>query len=423
MRHSLPSLAAYAALVLSLVSRTVASWPGKDKPVIATYYPSYNAKLLPAADIPWDLYTHIDYFVAETRPTPTSAMAVDNESNMKEVIAGAKKHGLSISLTVGGWTGSRYFSTNVGSPKNRTAFADTLVRFIKQYGFNGLDIDWEYPALQGIGCNAISVQHDTANLLAFIQLLRQKLGSGYRLSADVSLQGFIGSDGNYLSNLSEFGKVLDYVTVMAYDIFGPGYYAPDYITGPNAPLYDTCAPSYAKGSGSAGVSAWVKAGMPRSKILLGVPSYGYGYETLSNNLVSTHYSPHSHKTSFLYQNASSTTPAGGSTADPAGIDECGNQQGPGGQWLYNELVQRGKLTDSAGKKGGQGYRRYYDECSQTPFLFNNATQSFIAYDDPQSLTAKGTWAKHAQLAGLNVFDATGDTTDNALLKAARSAFL
>ena len=66
------------------------------------------------------------------------------------------------------------------------------------------------------------------------------------------------------------------------------------------------------------------------------------------------------------------------------------------------------------------------DCTRTssqPFLFNPTTKSFISYDDPQSFALKGAYAKKAGLAGVNMFDSTGDTLDAALLKAVRSTFL
>jgi chitinase len=66
---------------------------------------------------------------------------------------------------------------------------------------------WEYPAKQGIGCNVISAS-DSANFLSFLQALRKKAPK-LILSAAVSLKPFIGSDGNPMSSVSEFAKVLD----------------------------------------------------------------------------------------------------------------------------------------------------------------------------------------------------------------------
>jgi len=70
---------------------------------------------------------------------------------------------------------------------------------------------WEYPGKQGIGCNVIS-KDDTANFLLFLQRLRSLDGAqDIILSAAVAVVPFIGSDGNPISDVSEFAKVLNYI--------------------------------------------------------------------------------------------------------------------------------------------------------------------------------------------------------------------
>jgi GH18 family chitinase len=73
--------------------------------------------------------------------------------------------------------------------------------------------DWEYPGVPGEAGNIISPA-DTDNFLKFLQLLRKKFGSDYRISAAVSVKGFMGADGKYLNDTKAFSKVLDYITIM-----------------------------------------------------------------------------------------------------------------------------------------------------------------------------------------------------------------
>ena len=70
---------------------------------------------------------------------------------------------------------------------------------------------WEYPNKQGIGCNIVS-PNDTANFLSFLQTLRDQDGAqDLIISAAVSVKPFVGSDGNPMSDVSGFAKVLDYI--------------------------------------------------------------------------------------------------------------------------------------------------------------------------------------------------------------------
>ncbi|KAG0146201.1 hypothetical protein CROQUDRAFT_44730 [Cronartium quercuum f. sp. fusiforme G11] len=424
MRFQLASILLLTCRALTLetcVGKPDSHRPAKAsrmEPVVSSYYPGYAANLLPPEAIPWKQFNHMDYFVAVPQDTPDLPLVLDDEENMKAVVAAAKKNNVSISISIGGWTGSRFFSTNTGNAHNRTVFVNTIAEFVKKNGFQGVDIDWEYPNRQGMGCNVIK-QADSANLLAFLERLRMKLGPSARLSAAVPVQGFDGPDGQPLKDHSAFGKVLDYITIMAYDIYGPGWAK---YSGPNAPLYDTCSDPANKFSAQRAIDTWVRTGFPASKIILGVPSYGYGYTTLSPKLKQTRFAGSGLGSSLYYQEVSPTVPPGGVTSgasDPAGTDACGNPTGNGGNWLFRELIETQKLSKNT-RKGLNGYTRYYDACSRTPFLFHSESKNLISYDDPLSLAKKATLAKVHGLAGVNVFDTTGDTKDSILLKSINS---
>jgi chitinase len=117
-------------------------------------------------------------------------------------------------VSLGGWTGSQWFSTAVGDSANRTAFVKTVLNFANKYELDGIDFDWEYPGNQGIGCNAIS-PNDTSNFLLFLQALRSKPdGKKLVLTAATSIVPFYDKDGIPSTDVSAFAKVFDHIAVM-----------------------------------------------------------------------------------------------------------------------------------------------------------------------------------------------------------------
>ncbi|OAV95374.1 hypothetical protein, variant [Puccinia triticina 1-1 BBBD Race 1] len=378
-------------------------WADRGKQVISGYYPSYNAHIQPPSKIPWSHYTHIDYFVAPVQDDPGNPLKIENETNLIETVKLAKAHNVSISLCVGGWTGSKFFSNLVKTDGSRQKFTTSLVQIIKKYNFDGVDLDWEYPGVPGEEGNIISPL-DTENFLKFLKLLRKKFGRNYRISAAVSVKGFMGADGKYLKDTKAFAKVLDYITIMAYDIYVAG--AGRSLSGPNAPLFHTCSDPQSKFSVSGAIKTWIKSGFHSRKILLGLPAYGYAYTLLSSELKPTKFSGLKQKESLLFQNTTAKPPQGGKiSATP-------------GHWLYHELYLDEKLAKD-GRRGTSGYKRHFDECTRTPFLFNKENKNLIVYDDRRSIFEKALFAKSKDLGGINIFDTTGDTPDRKLVETIR----
>ncbi|KAI8449339.1 hypothetical protein BY996DRAFT_8689916 [Phakopsora pachyrhizi] len=116
------------------------------------------------------------------------------------------------------------------------------------------------------------------------------------------------------------------------------------------------------------------------------------YTLKSNKLTETKFSGDSKKTSHLFQSTTGVPPKAGKTADVGGDkDACGNVNPPGGQWLFKELSGTKKLTSNA-KKGLGGFERHAHKLAKAKFVLRHG------------------------LAGVEVFDATGDTDDNILLR-------
>jgi len=177
------------------------------------------------------------------------------------------------------------------------------------------------------------------------------------LSAATAIVPFIGPDGNPLSDVSEFAKVLNFIEIMNYDIWGSW----SDTVGPNAPLNDTCAASPNQaGSAVSAVQKWQKAGIPLEKIVLGVATYGHSFRVNKADAFVTG------STTLLAPNPpfnAVNKPTGDSWADAAGVDSCGNAQSAGDSVNFWGLIDLGYLNANGSLKQGIFFR--YDNCSQT----------------------------------------------------------
>lgn len=353
-------------------------------------------------------------FAVTTPNVNVLGLDVSDEVRLPQFVSLAHQNGVKASLSIGGWTGSRYFSTAVGSAENRTSFVRTVTTAAKKYGLDGLDFDWEYPGAQGIGCNLVD-PNDTANFLLFLQELRTTTtGRSLILSAAVYVTPFADASGSPSQDVAGFADVLDYIAIMNYDLKSNTAIG----AGPSSPLDDTCAPSGAKwGSAVSSVAAWSDAGIPLSKLVLGVGAYGHSYIIPSS--VALDKSNASSLNSYP-----SYTPSNRRRGDrwdgEGGVDVCGVTQGPGGVYTYWGLIEEGFLKPDG--SAGDGVVIRYDDCSETPFVYHPTSQVYVSYENVRSFGAKGDFIYTSNLAGFALWEA-GNDYHNVLLDSINNAAL
>ncbi|KIP07396.1 glycoside hydrolase family 18 protein [Phlebiopsis gigantea 11061_1 CR5-6] len=412
---SVPALS-FLALAHSAYVRAVPVCSSASAAVATTWYTGWHAQYMPLEGVSWDKYSSISYAFAMTTPDPSVILLQDSDKDiLRNLVEMAHQNNVAALLTVGGWTGSRYFSTAVGSAENRTQFARALLDMVDKYNLDGIDIDWEYPNKQGLGCNIISNQ-DTPNFLSFLRELRSTdEGRNMTVSTATSIVPFASPNGTPTTDVSPFAEVLDYVTLMNYDVFGTWSAA----VGPNAPLDDTCAPpQYQQGSAVSAISAWTTAGFPANKIVLGVGSYGHSYFVSQDNAFAdaTQSAAQASETTLLAAYPpfdASLQPLGDSwdAVEPASTDACGNPTagGPSGIFNFRGLIEKGLLAEDGTPAAGMGFR--FDNCSQTPYVYSPQTSTMVSYDDAQSFAAKGQFIQQSGLLGFAMWEAAGDYED------------
>ena len=204
---------------------------------------------------PW-VMTHINYAFGHVNDT-FNGVRIDNHERLR-MIVGLKKQNpnLKVMLSVGGW-GSGRFSEMAATAENRTSFARDCKRIAEEFGLDGIDIDWEYPTQGGAGIS--SSPDDTKNFTLLLQTLRKTLGRKLLLTAaTVSSAQFI--------DFSSCVQYMDFVNVMAYDMADPSHH--------HAALYPSSVSGYC--TSSQAVENHLKAGVPKEKLVMGVPFYGKG---------------------------------------------------------------------------------------------------------------------------------------------------
>jgi chitinase len=88
--------------------------------------------------------------------------------------------GMKVFISVGGWdAGGAIWSDMVSTEDNRATFIKSAVSFMRTYGFDGIDLDWEYPSASDRG----GVAADKENLVTFLMELKTACGSKYGISA------------------------------------------------------------------------------------------------------------------------------------------------------------------------------------------------------------------------------------------------
>src|SRR5690606_34219345 len=182
---------------------------------------------------------------------------------------------LKIIPSVGGWSWSENFSDAVLTPSSRKKFAKSNVDIVRQYDLDGVDIDWEYPAMRGEEGN-IYRPEDKQNFTLMFEEIRAELD---RLAAETGkkylLTAAVGGSKSFVNNteMDKVGAILDYILIMTYDYGGR-------TVAHHTNLY----PMKGNETGSSAhksVVDFMEAGVPAHKIGLGAAFYSRSREAQS----------------------------------------------------------------------------------------------------------------------------------------------
>ena len=223
----------------------------RDSKVVVAYVTSWS-EVMPDPQY----MTHINYAFGHVNES-FNGVKIDNEERLRQIVDLRKqKPELKVLLSIGGW-GSGRFSEMAANDEYRRAFAADCDRVVKEFALDGIDIDWEYPTSSM--ANISSSPDDTENFTLLMQDIRAAIGNEKELTlATVASARYI-----------DFKAILpsvDFVNIMAYDMASaPKHHSALYPSGHSGDITSDGA-----------VTAHLKAGVPPSKLLMGMPFYGRG---------------------------------------------------------------------------------------------------------------------------------------------------
>lgn len=297
---------------------------------------------------------------------------------------------LRVVVSIGGWTMSEQFSAMAMTAAGRRTFDDSCLElFIKgRFApgltcpgiFDGLDIDWEYPGAPG-STNQPRAE-DTANFTLLLAELRTRLDAqGVIDGKHYTLSVALGASESQFGNV-QLGAIhphLDWLNLMSYDYHG----AWERRTNFQAALRgrDDDPDQAQKLWSDHTVQAFLRAGVPSRKINLGVPFYGRGWQGV---------------------------PAGAHD----GLFQLGSGGAPG---TYEPGINDFKVL----KDLPSTFVEHRDLPSASLWRYDPITQVFWTYDDAIAIAAKRQYVEDHDLAGMMVWELSGDDADGSLMKAVR----
>jgi len=289
------------------------------------YWSKFSRPPYSAAQIPFQKLTHVNH--AGVSFAAGGTLAVPDAFIEPELINLAHANGVKVILLAGG------DFPGVENSGSISALVENLVAFATQYHYDGIDLDWEFPAT-------------ATDRRFFVQLMARlrAANSAYILSIDVPPWGGYGYD------LIHLQTSLNFFNVMMYDCAGP-WTAYGQLNSPifwdhHDPAPWECQPG---GSAEEAANIFLKK-VPAWQLNMGMPFYGYYYTNI-NQLFG------------LCPNAAWTP-------DQACDDTVLTEN-------YAPFIKRRINRD--------GWQTFYDPIALVPYMLKtDGTDGYITYDDAVS---------------------------------------
>ncbi len=308
----------------------------------------------------------------------------------------AKHPDLKVLVSLGGWTYSKYFSDVAATDASRKKFVSSCVDTwlkgnLAPYGgaggpgaaaglFDGIDLDWEWPAgADGHPGNHWSA-NDKTNLTALLAEFRTQLDAyGATTGKRYQLHAFTPADPAKVAagwDLSKVFTSLDVANVQGYDFHGSGSdnsWEPNR-TGHQANLYaDADDPYPFHFSAETAINAYTNAGVDPRRLTLGLAFYGRGWQGVTDG-------------------------------------------GKSGEWQPATGAAPGQFPEEAGTRGYANLvasvpacTTHHDTAAVATSCYTGNGGQWWTFDDAWSIGVKTAWLKSRRLLGVMVWEMSGDT--------------
>lgn len=289
---------------------------------------------------------------------------------------------LKLDISVGGWTRSTHFSGCAKTAGGRATIVQTAITLLERTGFDGIDVDWEYPECCGLATNEVD-QDDWSHYLLLLRALREAMDAAFPdTHKELSIAMGMSPRVTGVAPKAELSAILDAINLMTYDFNGAWDTS---LAAHNAPLFSD--PAYEAAGGSAafnvdyGVQEWLNE-VSASKLVLGLAGYGRGWTGTEQEY-------------------------GGGTGGHPGSPP----------WYENGLLSFWDIAKNY--LPSSKYQRHWNPMSNVPYLTGEG--QFISYDDEISIAIKARYAERLGLGGMMWWEAS-EEPEGVLLKAANEAW-
>jgi len=313
---------------------------------------------------PLDKLTHIIFSFLKLQNDTLTFRNGDQQKSLEQLTELKKQYPhLKIMVSIGGWGGCAPCSELFASAEHRDNFAKSTVALFRQYNIDGLDLDWEYPAIEGYPGHRWD-KTDRNNFTELVKAVRKQMGNRFLLS--FAAGGFV----KYLEESIDWSNVMpsvDFVNLMTYDLVNG--YSP--VTGHHTLLYDY---NPEQESTRKCVEWLLNKKVAAKKLVVGAAFYARVW---------------------------------------ANVDS-----------VNNGLYQSGKFLRSVRFKDFESYfkdsadfRYYWDDKAKAPYQYSPSKKLFATFDDKHSIEEKAKFVRQKKLGGIMFWELSEDELQDGLVDA------